>query len=60
MAAKTPPSKDDKPQRERFIEAAREAGASESADEFESAFRRITRAPEKNAKAHVIANPRRS
>ena len=41
MPAKKPPAEDEKPQRERFIEAAREAGVDETGEEFEKAFRKI-------------------
>lgn len=43
MPAKKPPPKDEKPQKERFIEAAKKAGVDEAA--FEKALKRI--APEK-------------
>lgn len=38
---KLPPSPDEKPQRERFIEGARELGASEDPEDFERVFRQI-------------------
>lgn len=38
MPAKKPPKADEKPQRERFIEAARAAGMDETGAEFERAF----------------------
>lgn len=41
MPKKKPPDPNEKPQRERFIEAAREVGVDESGEEFERAFRRI-------------------
>jgi len=41
MPAKKPPPKDEKPQKERFKEAAREAGADVSGKEFERAMRKI-------------------
>jgi hypothetical protein len=41
MPARKLPSPDEKPQRERFIEAARDIGASEDPEEFERAFRKI-------------------
>ena len=44
MPRKNPPSPDEKPQRERFIEAAREHGASEDPEDFERAFARVVRA----------------
>lgn len=41
MPAKKPAAPDEKPQRERFIEAAREAGVDETGKEFERAFKKI-------------------
>lgn len=41
MPRKSPPPPDEKPQRERFIETARETGASEDPEEFERVFREI-------------------
>ena len=41
MPAKKPPAKDEKPQRERFIEAARDAEADETGKAFEKAFKKI-------------------
>ena len=41
MPARKPPAPDEKPQRERFIEGARELGASEDPEAFERVFRRI-------------------
>lgn len=35
------PTKDDRPQKERFIETAKELGASENKDAFERAFKKI-------------------
>lgn len=43
MPARKPPAPDEKPQRERFIEAAREHGASEDPEDFERAFRQVVR-----------------
>jgi hypothetical protein len=43
MPARKPPAPDEKPQIERFIEAAREHGASEDPEEFERIFRRIVK-----------------
>jgi len=43
MPARKPPSPDEKPQRDRFIEAAREHGASEDPEDFERVFRRVVR-----------------
>jgi hypothetical protein len=41
MPKKKPPPPDEKPQRERFIEAAREAGVDETGEAFERAFAKI-------------------
>lgn len=46
MPARKPPDPHEKPQRERFIEAAREHGASEDPEEFERIFRQVVRAPQ--------------
>jgi hypothetical protein len=46
MPARKPPDPNEKPQRERFIEAAREHGASEDPEEFERIFRQVVRAPQ--------------
>ena len=46
MPARKPPDPNEKPQRERFIEAAREHGASEDPEEFERIFRKVVRAPQ--------------
>ena len=43
MPAKKLPSPDEKPQSERFMEAAREVGASEDPAEFERVFKAVTR-----------------
>lgn len=43
MSKQKPPTEDEKPQKERFIEAARESGADESGKEFERAFRKIVK-----------------
>lgn len=43
MPARKPPPSDEKPQRERFIETAREIGASEDPEAFERAFRQVMR-----------------
>jgi hypothetical protein len=45
MPARKPRPKDEKPQRERFIETAREIGASEDPQEFERAFLKIVKRP---------------
>jgi hypothetical protein len=45
MPARKPPPPDEKPQRERFIETAREIGASEDPQEFERAFAKVVQAP---------------
>lgn len=41
MPARKPRPPDEKPQRERFIETAREIGASEDPEEFERVFRKV-------------------
>ncbi len=41
MPKKKPPPPDEKPQRERFIEAARQAGVDETGEAFERAFKKI-------------------
>ncbi len=43
MPARKPPPLDEKPQRERFIETAREIGASEDPKEFERVFQKIVK-----------------
>ncbi len=61
MPAKKPKS-DEKPQRERFIEAAREAGANETEEGFEEAFKglhvRESQAPDQKKAAHRAARPK--
>ena len=47
MPKEKTPTKDEKSQRERFIDAARESGADESGKEFERAFRKIVPASKK-------------
>jgi hypothetical protein len=42
MPARKPPSPNEKPQSERFIEAARKIGASEEATDFEKVFAKVT------------------
>lgn len=49
MPRKSPPPKDEKPQHDRFKEAAREAGADESGETFERAFGKIV--PPKKSKS---------
>ena len=44
MPARKPPSPDEKPQYERFLEAAREHGTSEDPEVFERVFRQVVRA----------------
>lgn len=39
MPRKKPPPKSEKPQRERFIDAAREAGASDTTEDFDRIFK---------------------
>jgi hypothetical protein len=41
MPAKKPPPKDEKPQKERFIEAAKQAGVDESGEGFEKTMRKL-------------------
>lgn len=43
MPRKAPPPTDEKPQHDRFIETAREVGASEDPEEFERVFRRVVK-----------------
>jgi hypothetical protein len=43
MPARKPRPPDEKPQRERFIEAAREHGVSEDPEDFERAFRQVVK-----------------
>ena len=45
MPARKPPDPNEKPQRERLIEAAREHGASEDPEEFERIFRQVVKSP---------------
>jgi hypothetical protein len=45
MPARKPRDPNEKPQRERFIEAAREHGASEDPEEFERIFRQVVKPP---------------
>lgn len=47
MPARKPPSPDEKPQVEDFIETARKLGADESREAFERAFKRIANLSEK-------------
>ena len=56
MPARKPPPPDEKPQRERFIEAAREIGASENAEDFERVFRTVMK-PEKLMRGSPPTNP---
>jgi hypothetical protein len=43
MPAKKPPPKDEKPQKDRFKEAAREAEADQSGKTFEKAFTKVVK-----------------
>ena len=43
MPRKAPRPSDEKPQRERFIETAREIGASENPEDFEQVFEQIVK-----------------
>ena len=47
MPPKNPPPKDEKPQKQRFIETAREIEADESGKAFDRAVKRILVAPKK-------------
>lgn len=47
MGRKPNPKSDDPEQSKRFIDAAREAGADESEDGAERAFRKVAKRPEK-------------
>ena len=63
MPVRKPPSPDEKPQRERFIETAREIGASEDPEDFERVFRQVMKPkivikplappPRRNGKPHA-------
>ena len=46
MPAKKPRPADEKPQSERFLEAAHKAGASDNPEDFERAFNKVTGAPQ--------------
>lgn len=54
MPARKPPPPDEKPQRERFIETAREIGASEVPEEFERVFKLVVPPPAKT-QSHLEA-----
>lgn len=41
MPKEKKPSKDERPQKERFIETAKELGASDKKDAFEDAFKKV-------------------
>ena len=43
MPARKPPQPDEKPQRERFLEAAREHGTSEDPEVFERVFAKVVK-----------------
>ena len=58
MLRKKPPKSNQKPQRERFIEAAREAGANETDNEFERALSKIV--PPKRRKLSLNGNKDKS
>jgi hypothetical protein len=45
MPARKPLPLDEKPQRDRFIEKAREIGASEDLEDFERVFRQVVKQP---------------
>jgi hypothetical protein len=48
MPAKKPPPKDEKPQKERFLEAAKETGADPTGREFERAVEKIVPAAKRS------------
>jgi hypothetical protein len=43
MPARKPPSPDEKPQYERFLEIAKEIGASDDPEDFERVFRQVVK-----------------
>lgn len=49
MPAKKPPPKDERPQRERFIETAREIEADETGKAFDQAFKKIVHKQDKSS-----------
>jgi hypothetical protein len=57
MPARKPPPPDEKPQRERFIETAREIGASEDPEEFERVFREVVKPPKPVKSRSVTSGP---
>ena len=50
MPKKKPPKKDEIPQKERFVLAARNAGASEVASDFDAAFAKVVKTPSKSSR----------
>lgn len=60
MPARKPPPLDEKPQHERFIETAREIGASEDPEEFERAFRQVVRPKQDESDGRIKEGPPRS
>ena len=64
MPARKPRPPDEKPQRERFIETAREIGASEDPEEFERVFRKVVKPKDVTAasapRSHRSEKPRAS
>lgn len=50
MPKKKPPKKDEIPQKERFVTAARNAGASETASDFDAAFAKVVKVPDRASK----------
>jgi hypothetical protein len=50
MPARKPPPPDERPQRDRFIETARQIGASEDPKEFERAFEKAMGRPAPSAR----------
>jgi hypothetical protein len=50
MPKKKPPKKDEVPQKERFLAAARDAGASNRIEDFDAAFAKVVRAPKSKSR----------
>jgi hypothetical protein len=60
MPARKPPPLDEKPQRERFIDTARQIGASEDPAEFERAFKAVMRSKEESKEGPAVGRSRRN
>lgn len=56
MPKKNPPKPDEKPQHERFKEAAREHGADKNAEAFERAFGKIVPPKKPQSKASAVTH----